>query len=92
MSSRLVIGIALMTAVINPTMADENSGKEAVRTEKTNAGVILEYKKESPARPDRVEVEEEDVAPAEAGTSVELIVGGQAEDGVAKRREIPIRK
>jgi len=26
------------------------------------------------------------------GTSVELIVGGSGEDGVAKRREMPLRK
>ena len=81
-----------MTAVINPTLADENSDKEAVRTEKTNKGVILEYNKDSASMPDSAEVSEDSTAPAEPGTSVELIVGGQAEDGVAKRREIPVRK
>ena len=81
-----------MTAVINPIMADDNSDKEAIRTEKTNKGVILEYNKESESMSGSAEVKEESSAPVETGTSVELIVGGQAEDGVAKSREIPIRK
>lgn len=92
MNYRLVIGSALMLGIVYWCSADENQGSGVVQTEKTTAGVILEYSQESAGKPKQQDVTKKDPSSSSTGSSVELIVGGQGEDGVAKRKEVPVRK
>ena len=89
---RFAIGSVVMFAATALGAAGDISEEETVRRETTAAGVILEYDGESAGQQEETGLASQDKAPAGAGRSVEFIVGGQAEDGVAKRKAVNVRK
>jgi len=89
---RLITGIALVIGTINGFPADQDPGTGEAQAEQPGGGVVIEYKEQVENRSAVEESEKHSTTSGSGGTSVELIVGGSGEDGVAKRREMPLRK
>lgn len=91
---RVLSALVLMLGTINgfPAEQQETGAVKAQQPQESGAAVI-EYKK--PAKDGKgTEEASKDTAGSKpaTGSSVELIVGGSAEDGVAKRKEMPVEK
>lgn len=92
MNYRHVIGLFLMFGAVGNYAAGDNSEDKSVSSEKSATGVILEYGQDSAEQPEETDSADQGSLPSDEGGSVEFIVGGQAEDGVAKRKQIPVRE
>lgn len=88
---RLITGTALVICTINGFSAEQDSGTGDTQAEQPGGGVVIEYKEQA-EDPSAVDSVKSSTASTAEGTSVELIVGGSGEDGVAKRKEMPVRK
>ena len=88
---RLIIGMVLAMCTINGLSAEPDSGTQKEPAGQQSGGAVIEYRDQVQER----SAEEGSVkssTTSAGGTSVELIVGGSGEDGVAKRTEMPVRK
>ena len=93
---RLIIAIVLLAGASRgvPAQQEQDSVKVPEQQQRGGAGVVIEYRQQQ-KQTDAGAPEQQAQAnadPEAAGSSVELIVGGSAEDGVAKRRDMPVRK
>lgn len=92
---RLLAGMVLLMGTMNGFAAGEDSSAGAAQEGQKNGGVVIEYKDQKDQAVDRSPAEQNttsSVTSAPGDTSVELIVGGSGEDGVAKRKAMPVRK
>ena len=91
---RLLLGMVLVLNAVNgfPSGEEQNAGTIQDARKSGGSGAVIEYKDQAT---DRSATEKSTTATATSapeGRSVELIVGGSAEDGVAKRKEMPVGK
>ena len=94
---RLLAGVVLVMGTMNGFAAGEDSSAGTTRAVKKNGGVVIEYneQQDQDQATNRSPVEKNtatSTTSAPGDTSVELIVGGSGEDGVAKRKEMPVGK
>ena len=68
--------------------------KDETTLNKQGSGWVLEYDNQAPAAEKTVESPPVTASPATGGgaSGVELIVGGQGKDGIAKTRDLPVAK
>jgi len=89
---RLITGMVLVICTINGFPAEQDSDAGKAQAEQSSGGVVIEYKEQAEHPGAVEESEKSNTTSTTGGTSVELIVGGSGEEGVAKRKEIPVRK
>ena len=84
--------MVLMIGAINCFAAEDDPDTVSAQTGPQSGAVIIEYREQSADLNAAADGAKNSTATAAERSSVELIVGGQAEDGVAKHKEIPVRK